>query len=176
MLLILIFSSLFSFRAFAQLDSATSYRLSMSKEEWDRQMKECRNKKNNLIAQLASLMSSIDNLKSKLNASSANVSKSENDLFIAVGASKNDVDSYRIQFEVTERNVNTKSDTYANLKKQVAILEASKIRCLPEFFERFTSLKKNLALLAPKVEPKKGKTKSKTEAPVKRVRKKKNPQ
>ena len=114
----------------------------MSVEEWKRQKNELTTSKNELENQLNSLNSDVENLK-KLNKDI--LEKLENDLYALVGSTKSQVADYRRKFEALEKKINSASGTLEDRSKSLAEIEASNIRCLPEFWDRFQAMKKKLS-------------------------------
>jgi hypothetical protein len=120
----------------------------MDEEEWQRQMDECDARRNDLINQLSSLNTEIDGLLSTLANKDVDLQRAEDDLYSAVGSSRAGVADYRSLFEQTERRINNcagpedAADIEATVFAEVA---ASRIRCLPEFWDRFQTMQQKLA-------------------------------
>jgi hypothetical protein len=112
----------------------------MDEEEWQRQMDELTTRKNDLRIQLNSMNADIDALK-KLNKDKN--TDLENDLYGSVGATKSQVADYRRKFEAAEKKVNSRSGTVKEMLSGFAEIKASKIRCLPEFWDRYQTMKRN---------------------------------
>jgi LysM repeat protein len=117
----------------------------MDEEEWQRQMDELTTRKNDLMSQLNSMNADVDALKKMNRDKDAELEKAENDLYGSVGATKSQVADYRRKFEALEKKINSKSGTKEDADKEFAEIEASKIRCLPEFWDRYQAMKKKLA-------------------------------
>ena len=117
----------------------------MDEEEWQRQMDELTARKNDLMNQLNSLNADVDALKKMNKDKDAELEKAENDLYGSVGATKSQVADYRRKFEALEKKINSKSGSKEDAEKEFAEIEASKIRCLPEFWDRYQAMKKKLA-------------------------------
>ena len=117
----------------------------MDEEEWQRQMDELTTRKNDLMSQLNSMNADVDALKKMNKDKDAELEKAENDLYGSVGATKSQVADYRRKFEALEKKINSKSGSKEDAEKEFAEIEASKIRCLPEFWDRYQAMKKKLA-------------------------------
>ena len=117
----------------------------MDEEEWQRQMDELTTRKNDLMSQLNSLNTDVDALKKMNKDKDGELEKAENDLYASVGATKSQVADYRRKFEALEKKINSKSGSKEDAEKEFAEIEASKIRCLPEFWDRYQAMKKKLA-------------------------------
>jgi len=69
----------------------------------------------------------------------------DSELLVIVGASKEDYEDFRIKFTETEKKINSKIGTPDDARKMYFNeVTDSKIRCLPEFSDRYASLKKQL--------------------------------
>jgi hypothetical protein len=99
----------------------------------------------NFMIKLDTLNAEIENLKLTLMRNDSILENSEADLYALVGATKSDVNDFRRKFEETEKKINNKTGTPADARKEYfdEIL-GSKIKCLPEFQERFISMKNKL--------------------------------
>ena len=117
----------------------------MDEEEWQRQMDELTVRKNDLTNQLNSLNTEIDGLKKTSADKDAELKKAENDLYASVGSTKSGVADFRKKFESLEKTINSKSGKKEDAEKKFAAIEASKIKCLPEFWDRYQAMKKKLA-------------------------------
>jgi len=116
----------------------------MDEDEWQRQMDELTVTKNDLTNQLNSLNTEIDGLKKTSADKDAELTKAENDLYGSVGSTKSGVADFRKKFESLEKTINSKSGTKEDAEKDFAEIEASKIKCLPEFWDRYLAMKKKL--------------------------------
>jgi len=123
----------------------------MSEEEWQRQIDELTAKKNDLTKQLGDLTTSIDAMKKTSAEKDAMVQKAEDDLYASVGSTKSGVADFRKKFESVEKTINSKSGTKEDAEKMFAEIEASRIKCLPEFWDRYNAMKKKLADWGPPV-------------------------
>ncbi len=117
----------------------------MDEEEWQRQMDELNAEKTNLTTKLAQLNGEIDNLKGTSANKDKELEKCENDLYALVGTTKSGVADFRKKFEETEKKINGKVGTPADARKMYFDeISKDKARCLPEFQDRYASMKKKL--------------------------------
>ncbi len=118
----------------------------MEEEEWQRQMDELNAEKSNLTTRLAALNGEIDGLKSTSANKDKELEKCESDLYALVGTTKSGVADFRKKFEETEKKINGKVGTPADARKMYFDdITKDKARCLPEFQDRYASMKKKLA-------------------------------
>jgi len=117
----------------------------MDEEEWQRQMDELNAEKSNLQARLNALNSEIDGLKQTSANKDKELEKCESDLYAMVGTTKSGVADFRKKFEETEKKINGKVGTPADARKMYFDdISKDKARCLPEFQDRYMSMKKKL--------------------------------
>ena len=117
----------------------------MDEEEWQRQMDELNAEKSNLQSRLSALNSEIDGLKQTSANKDKELDKCESDLYALVGTTKSGVADFRKKFEETEKKVNGKVGTPADARKMYFDeITKDKARCLPEFADRYASMKKKL--------------------------------
>ncbi|CAN5497649.1 hypothetical protein BH10BAC5_BH10BAC5_18500 [soil metagenome] len=119
----------------------------MTMEDWQRQMDEYNAKKTDLMNQLNSLNSDIDALKRTLAGKDDEIAKAENDLYALVGTTKSGVADFRKKFEETEKKINNckgPQDAADARKMYFNEIDASRIKCLPEFWDRYLAMKKKL--------------------------------
>lgn len=117
----------------------------MDEEEWQRQMDELNAEKTNLQSRLSALTSEIDGLKQTSANKDKELEKCENDLYALVGTTKSGVADFRKKFEETEKKINGKVGTPADARKMYFDdITKDKARCLPEFQDRYASMKKKL--------------------------------
>ena len=126
----------------AQDDSSTPTEMTM--EDWQRQMDEYTAKKTDLTNQLNSLNTDIDGLKKSLSTKDADVTKAESDLYASVGSTKSGVADFRKSFEDLEKTINSKSGKPEDAMAKFNMIKASKIRCLPEFWDRYNAMEKKM--------------------------------
>jgi LysM repeat protein len=117
----------------------------MDEEEWQRQMDELNAEKSNLQSRLSALNGEIDGLKQTSANKDKELEKCENDLYAMVGTTKSGVADFRKKFEETEKKINGKVGTPADARKMYFDdIAKDKARCLPEFADRYASMKKKL--------------------------------
>jgi len=117
----------------------------MDEEEWQRQMDELNAEKSNLTTKLAQLNGDIDNLKGSMANKDKELEKCESDLYALVGTTKSGVADFRKKFEETEKKINGKVGTPDDARKMYFDeISKDKARCLPEFQDRYASMKKKL--------------------------------
>lgn len=116
----------------------------MTEEEWEMQMNELTIRQNDLRSMLSSLDADIAGLRSSSAAKDQELVTAENDLYASVGANKSQVGDYRTKFNDLERKINSRTGSKEDAEAEFAEIEASKIRCLPEFWDRYNAMKKKL--------------------------------
>ena len=117
----------------------------MDEEEWQKQMDELNGQKAQLTQKLADLNKEIDALKQTSAQKDKDIEKCENDLYAMVGTTKSGVADFRKKFEETEKKINSKTGTPADARKMYFDdITNDKARCLPEFQDRYASMKKKL--------------------------------
>jgi hypothetical protein len=95
------------------------------------------------LARLDTLNMQIDSLR-EVNRQ-ADTRDCEAELYALVGATKEQVEDFRRKFSETEKKVNGKIGTPDDARAMYFNeISASKIRCLPEFADRYASMKKKL--------------------------------
>jgi hypothetical protein len=122
--------------------------IKMSQEEWHLKRDQYAVSAIELLKRLEKLDSAIDTLK-KINDVSENLilTGCDDRLLALVDANKDSYEDFKRKFEQTENKVNNKTGTPADTRTMYYDeITGSKIRCLPEFSDRYQSLKKNLAL------------------------------
>ena len=118
----------------------------MDEEEWQRQMDEYNAQKTTLQAKLDGLNTEIDGLKLTSANKDKELEKCDADLYALVGTTKSGVADFRKKFEETEKKINSKTGTPADARKAYFDeITNDKARCLPEFADRYASMKKKLA-------------------------------
>jgi LysM repeat protein len=95
-----------------------------------------------LLARKDTLQLQIDSLRN-LNASIDSYS-CEEELYAIVGATREQVGDFRLRFDEAERQIRSQTGTPDAARSYYAEISSSNIRCLPEFSERFASLKKQM--------------------------------
>jgi len=123
----------------------------MDEDMWQAQMDEYTAKKTDLQNQLASLSTEIDGLKKSLDEAVVVENNAKGVLYNMVG-SREGYEAYKIKFADAEKRVNACKgpDDAADIEKNVwpAIVDGGnngKYKCLPEFWDRYNSMKKKIA-------------------------------
>lgn len=117
----------------------------MDEEEWQKQMDDLNAQKTQLQAQLDALNKDIDGLKSQSANKDKEIDKCENDLMALTGHTKSSLADFRNKFSETEKKINSKSGTPADARKMYFDeITNDKARCLPEFADRYASMKSKL--------------------------------
>jgi hypothetical protein len=113
--------------------------------EWDQQMYELNALKASLIGSLSLLDKDINNLKAKSSEIDRQLIEAEDNLYSCVGADRKTVADFRKKFDETEKKVNNKLGNCEDARKYYFDeIEASRIKCLPEFYNRFTAMKSKI--------------------------------
>jgi len=117
----------------------------MDEDEWQKQMDELNGQKTQLNQKLGDLNKDIDALKQTSAQKDKDVEKCTSDLYSMVGTTQSGVADFRKKFEETERKINSKTGTPADARKSYFDdISNDKERCLPEFQDRYASMKKKL--------------------------------
>lgn len=107
--------------------------------------------KNKLLEQLNSLNSEINTLRKTSSEKDAEILKSKEDLYKAVGSTESGVEEFRKNFTALEKIIEGRVGEREDAEKKFAAIEASKIKCLPEFWDRYQAMKKSLTAWEVKV-------------------------
>ena len=98
-----------------------------------------------LMIKLDSLNSDIARLKQMSRSNDSIIENYERDLYALVGTDENGVNDFRRKFEETEKRISSKTGTPSDARRSFFNeIANSKIRCLPEFQERYVSMKRQL--------------------------------
>lgn len=118
----------------------------MDEETWQKQMDDYNAQKTQLTQKLADLNKDIDGLKATSAQKDKDLEKCDADMYALVGTTKAGVADFRKKFEETEKKINSKTGTAADARKMYFDeVTNDKARCLPEFADRYASMKKKLA-------------------------------
>lgn len=94
-----------------------------------------------LLARMDTLQHQIDSLKDV--STMIDVYDCEAELYAVAGATKEEVSSFRIMFSEAEKRINSRFGAPGDLQQQyIEEIKASKITCLPEFSDRYSSMMK----------------------------------
>jgi len=117
----------------------------MDEDTWQKQMDDLNAQKTQLTQKIADLSKDIDGLKQTSAQKDKDIEKCENDLYAMVGTTKSGVADFRKKFEETEKKINSKTGTPDDARKMYFDdITNDKARCLPEFQDRYASMKKKL--------------------------------
>jgi hypothetical protein len=148
---LLFWGGLFSTLSFAQDDDCCPEEDKYGREdellpmEWEKQMFNLNEKKIALLGQLDASNKDIDKLKSQSADLDKQLIDAENALYLSVGMNKSSIAEFRKKFDETEKKINNKLGTPDDAKKMYFNeIEASKAKCLPEFYSRYLSMKSKL--------------------------------
>jgi len=113
--------------------------------EWQKQMDDLALKKEQLSLQIQKMNADIDALKSHSIDMDKKALDAENELYSSVGTDRNGMAEFRRKFDETEKKINNKLGTPQDARKMYFDwIEASKIKCLPEFYSRYLAMKSKL--------------------------------
>ena len=115
----------------------------MSQEEWEIVRDKLATDAILMLARIDTLNARIDSLK-KIKEYTENFDCDE-ELYKLVGATKEQVSDFRVKFDLTEKKISEKSGTPGEVRSSYYNeIKISKIRCLPEFSDRFLAMNNNL--------------------------------
>lgn len=140
-LLLKIFCLIILISFFCPIYSQEDYNDNISQEEWEAWHDEYAKRVIILMSGKEKLEAQIDSLKKV--SSSIDALNCEEKLYALVGTTKEVVGEFRKKFDETEKKINGKVGTPSDVSKYYYDeISVSKIICLPEFNERFLSMKK----------------------------------
>ncbi|MCX6157060.1 MAG: LysM peptidoglycan-binding domain-containing protein [Ignavibacteriae bacterium] len=147
-LAVMLLGGVFSNKAFAQDDDCCAEDDKYGREdellpmEWEQQMFDLNEKKVALLGLLDASNKDLDKLKSQSADLDKQLIDAENALYSSVGMTKNSISDFRKKFEETEKKINNKLGTCEDAKKlYFNEIDASKAKCLPEFYSRYLAMK-----------------------------------
>ena len=166
---LLVFMMVFSLAVFAKAsfaqddddDDSSTEGEEMDEDTWQAQMDEFTAKKTDLTNQLNALNTEIGSLKNDLGIKTDIASNAQANLWSGVG-SKSQYDAYKVKFADAEKKLAACKgpDDAAAFEKDVMPYitdegQNGRMKCLPEFWDRYNTMKKKIAeckALAPKME------------------------
>lgn len=87
----------------------------------------------------------VETLKQILASKDEQIEKKQEELYALVGASPSSVNDFRRKFEETEKRINNRTGTPSDARSSYYDeIFSSKIKCLPEFSERFQSMRRRM--------------------------------
>ena len=150
---ILIFSRGNLFAQFYEDDCCNEFELDSTwivfdEEVWNKRIDEEQARLHVIQQEIGSLNLEIDSLNKLSILEDKGITEAENELYASVGTTKEGVDVFRKMFKECELNImNCKDAETAELIRKTCFneIEASRIKCLPEFWDRYLFMKKRLA-------------------------------
>ncbi|MGA2669200.1 MAG: hypothetical protein ABSF32_09850 [Ignavibacteria bacterium] len=125
--------------------SYTQQRPEMSKEEWNIRRDDYAVQIIVLLRKLEGIDHKIDSLTSVDSLKSKELEKNEEELYALVGFTKSGIEEFRKKFELTEDKISSRISSPEDAKAMYFDeISRSKAICLPEFSERYSSMKKHL--------------------------------
>jgi len=125
--------------------AAPSYSQEITEEQWEILRDNYAASIIILMTRLDTLNIEIDSTKKILKLKEDWLQECEAELLALIGTTKEGVADYRRKFEETEKKISSKSGTPSDARRMYFDeLSSDKIHCLPEFAERFESIKKKL--------------------------------
>lgn len=132
-----------SLTVYSQQDSVDLTKLITNQKQWEAVRDYYAVEAIKMLARIDTINIYIDSLKQV--SSMIDNYDCEKELYAIVGATKEEVYSYRMKFEETEKRINSRSGTPADARRMYFDeIYNSKIKCLPEFSDRLLSLVKKL--------------------------------
>ena len=117
--------------------------IELTKEQWKALRDEYAVMTIKLLSRLDTLNDRIDSLEAVLSSNDSSAENCENRLYSLLGTNKEGIADFRKKFSETEKIINNRTGTPADAKQTYFDeIQASNIKCLPEFSDRFNSLKK----------------------------------
>ncbi len=107
----------------------------MTEEEWQNEINRLTERKADLTAQLNTLQSDVNELRSTLEGMQA-YEDCRDELYAMVGATMADVNAFRSQVEAVEGKINRQQLPKEDRQMELDQLKANKISALPEFYEK----------------------------------------
>jgi len=111
-------------------------------EEWSKQMDELTAKKNELQAEIISLYAEADSLNKIIADKEVLYEKESEKIYWWIGSSASGVAEFRKMFESTENIINNKLESKEAMLEKFKKIDSSRIKCLPEFWDRYQIMKK----------------------------------
>jgi len=132
-------------------DDMEAEEVEMDEETWQAQMDEYTARKTDLENQISAMESEIDGLKKTLNDKTETANNAVNAVWAGVG-SKSQYDEYKAKFADCEKRVNAckGAEDAAAIEKDCwdYLTETginNRMKCLPEFWDRYNTMKKKIA-------------------------------
>lgn len=117
----------------------------MTDAEWQQQMEELTARKKGLEDNLKTYATDIFDLKTILSKKISDANNAENDLYLALGTTKAGLEEYKKKFSETEKKILNRTGNPADARKYYFNeIAASKAKCLPEYWQRYVTMKQKL--------------------------------
>lgn len=117
----------------------------MTDAEWQQQMEELTARKKGLEDNLKTYATDIFDLKAILSKKISDANNAENDLYLALGTTKAGLEEYKKKFSETEKKILNRTGNPADARKYYFNeIAASKAKCLPEYWQRYVTMKQKL--------------------------------
>ncbi len=95
-----------------------------------------------LMVKYGEVNDDVETLKQILASKDEQIEKKQEELYALVGATQSSVNDFRRKFEETEKRINNRTGTPSDARSMYYDeIFSSKIKCLPEFSERFQSMR-----------------------------------
>lgn len=113
--------------------------------EWQQQMEELSARKKGLEDNLKTYGDDIQELKALLSKKTVDAGTAENELYLALGTTKAGLEDFKRKFSETEKKILNRTGTPADARKYYFDeIAASKAKCLPEYWQRYITMKQKL--------------------------------
>jgi hypothetical protein len=117
----------------------------LSQDQWELLKDEYASQIIKLMVRLDTLNYEIDKLKQVSDKINNEIATSNERLYALVGAAADEVNDFRRKFEETEKRISSKTGTPSDARRSYFDeIAEGRIRCLPEFQDRYASMKKRL--------------------------------
>jgi hypothetical protein len=113
--------------------------------EWQQQMEELTARKKGLEDNLNTYATDIQDLKAVLSKKISQANDAEIDFYLALGTTKAGLEEYKKKFSETEKKILNRTGNPADARKYYFNeIAASKAKCLPEYWQRYVTMKQKL--------------------------------
>lgn len=113
--------------------------------EWQQQIEELTARKKGLEDNLKTYGDDIQDLKALLSKKTGDAGTAENELYLALGTTKAGLEDFKRKFSETEKKILNRTGTPADARKYYFDeIAASKAKCLPEYWQRYVTMKQKL--------------------------------
>lgn len=113
--------------------------------EWKQQVDDLQNKKDELTKRYKDYNEDLNSLKAAFQKNEDDLKKAEENFYFTLGMTKTALDEFAKKFTETEKKISNRTGTPAEARKSYFNeIEASKAKCLPEYWTRYLVMKQNL--------------------------------